>query len=164
MGCARSQVSAKRSLFFWWGKLIRQMDTLEKAGYLYVAVDQTHLQTLYGEQKAYQRAAGLCLWAERRRSFVVTGEYDRGKPGDRHGRPGRQPADLAPGALWMCQKIPMDDLQAEIVILIPFYELYSSSILSVLLLFDCHRLWYPAGTLAVLPYHQTHCYASAGAG
>ena len=125
------------------GKLIRQMDTLEKAGYLYVAVDQTHLQTLYGEQKLTR---GQQVYVCGQNGAVLSSSQEN-MIGENLGiaMDGQAGSRLIwrQGALWMCQKIPMDDLQAEIVILIPFYELYSSSILSVLLLFDCHRLWYP---------------------
>lgn len=116
------------------GKLIRQMDTLEKAGYLYVAVDQTHLQTLYGEQKLTR---GQQVYVCGQNGAVLSSSQEN-MIGENLGiaMDGQAGSRLIwrQGALWMCQKIPMDDLQAEIVILIPFYELYSSSILSVLLL------------------------------
>lgn len=127
--CQEPGISEKEPVLL-VGKLIRQMDTLEKAGYLYVAVDQTHLQTLYDEQKLTR---GQQVYVCGQDGTVLSSSQDN-VIGENLEIDMDSRLIWHQGGLWMCQKIPMDDLQAEIVILMPFYELYSSSILSVLLL------------------------------
>ncbi len=113
------------------GKMMVHMSNMERAGYIYVAADQTMLTELYGEQLI---CAGQNIYICDDEAVVLSSSeegtvgttLDLGFVNDSEKLLVRYE-----GRIWLYQKKHMENIRADVVMMMPLVEMYRASIIYI---------------------------------